>query len=208
MAYLLTSEVNLQGRIADYGFHSTTYTYHIFSSAAGKTPAVYKGKLIQAMLTDVCVYRADLISEELIALNDLVNNRNNAQKRISSAMGEVYRLEKNEPDLKAHCGKLTTATYNIIKNDVRPYLSSESQGNLNKLLQENDDNKDGMTAGSMQKLEQYIQTVSELQSNDMQEDSVRLQQVMSKRDSAYNLANDLSKKLRDSVKETLSVIPV
>ena len=199
MPYITTSEIALKGDVATYGFASLRYNVVMTAESAGTVTRTERNNLImQNLQVAVALRRAQVVNQEIGYIQRCSNNRQDALAELGKCLAEVAHKE-------ADCEKITDETTipSWVCTDLQRYVAPHI--NIGSKLP-NYATQTKYTGGDLQIMMQYIQIATETISNDLDQDSVRLQSIFSKANDAYELASKLMKKFTQSNQSNVKTI--
>ena len=199
MSYITTSQVTLKGDVATYGFSSYRYNVVMSAESAGSvTVQSFSNLIIQNLQVAVALRRAQVVNQEISYIQQCSMNRQDALAELGKCLAEVAHKE-------ADCEKITDETTipSWVCDDLKRYVAPHI--NIGSKLP-NYATQTKYTGGDLQIMMQYIQIATETISNDLDQDSVRLQSIFSKANDAYELASKLMKKFTQSTESNVSTI--
>jgi hypothetical protein len=199
MSYITTSEVTMRGDVATYGFSSYRYNVVMTAESAGSVKRVeYTNLIAQSLQVSVALRRAQVINQEISYIQRCATNRQSALAELGKCLAEVAHKE-------ADCEKITDETTipSWVCSDLVRYVATHI--NIGSKLP-NYATQTKYTGGDLQIMMQYIQIATETISNDLDQDSVRLQSIFSKANDAYELASKLMKKFSQATESNVSTI--
>ena len=199
MSYISTSEVTLRGDAGTYGFLCHRYGAVMTAESAGSVSVQsLSGVNIQSLQVAIALRRAQVIDQEIVYIQRCATNRRQALDELGKCLAEVALEEGN-------CKEITDeATIpSWVCNDLKRYVAPHTDIST-KLPNYATQTK--YTSGDLQIMMQYIQIATETISNDMDQDSVRLQSVFSKANDAYDLASKLMKKFSQADESNVKTI--
>ena len=199
MSYITATEVTLRGDVATYGFSSYRYDVVMSAESAGSlTHTQYTNLIPQNLQVAVALRRAQVVNQEISYLQQCSVNRRDALAELGKCMAQVAGCE-------AGCEKITDETTipSWVCTDLVRYVAPHT--NIGSKLP-NYASQTTYTGGNLQIMLQFIQIATETISNDLDQDSVRLQSIFSKANDAYDLASKLMKKFTQANESNVNTI--
>ncbi len=205
MSYITTSQIEMRGALGTYGMDFEEYTlryrpinYHDSSVVLITDP----GLNIINLNTMVLLKRAQLVENEVNYIQQSITNRRSMLELVLKEMATIMRMEA---DLEKVDSTYPTPLDESTTDVILSYIDARTNI-LNDVPLEVIHRAANPTKGHLQIIRNHMETVTELLTNDLDQDTVRLQSVFGKRSDAFELASDLQKKYLEATSSMVNTI--